>query len=241
MVRGQPRLSQGHATRSATQPGPNTPAHGQHHPHSSARSMSGPASYGFGGVPGMPGNGTLGGLGDQLQLPPSMNPMGGMSYDFSLPPPHQQQSMHHAAQQQQQQQQRNARYGPYPSPHALSAYGQNTLATQQQQQQQSHTPHASAVMGSEFDYFGGNGGGFQMAAPGSSSGGQDLTQQQQQIAMQRRASLAVPPPYSRTAHLNRSQAYSQQQSPYGMQGLEGDQDSSSSSMTGKIPVSYNFF
>lgn len=185
----------------------------------------------------MPGNSPLGGL-DQLQMPHGMNPMGGLSYDFTLPPPHHQQSMHHA-----QQQQRGARYGPYPSPHALGAYGQNSLAAQQQHAP--HTPHASAVMGAEFDYFGGGGsgtgasGGFQMAS-GSGSGGQDLAQHDQ-ITMQRRASLAVPPSYSRTAHMNRSQAYTQQPASYGMQSLEGDHDSSSSSLTGKVPVSYNYF
>ena len=227
MVSGQPRLSQAHSNRSTTQPGPNAAAaQGQPHPHAAARSMSGPAAYSFGNMPAM------GSLGDQLQMPPHMAPMGGLGYDF--PFQHQQQmaqerpqSLHHPSQQQ-----RNARYGPYPSPHALGAYGHNTLPAQQQS---SHTPHSSAVMGVDYDYFSGNNGGFQMAS------GSDVTQQQ--IAMQRRASLAVPPSYSRSAHLGRSQqVYAQQHSQsYGMQGLERDQDSSSSSLTGTVPVSYNYF
>ena len=98
MVRGQPRLSQGHSTRSTTQPSPNAAAaQGQPHPHAAARSMSGPAAYNFGNMHAM------GHIGDQLQMPPGMPPMGGLSYDFPFQPQMAQerpQSMHHPSQQQ---------------------------------------------------------------------------------------------------------------------------------------------
>ncbi|KAI5119123.1 hypothetical protein M0805_007869 [Coniferiporia weirii] len=217
-VRGQPRLSHAHAPRSTTQASGPSAGHGppgHSFPHAASRSMSGPAAYGGGlGSIGPVGSmGSMGALGGSMHMG---NTMGGMNYDFS--------AQTHMPQQHQQQ--HSARYGPYPSPHTLGSYSPHST------QHASYTPHASAVMGAEFDY--------QLNFPvASGSGGQH-----QDHRLHRSASLAAPPSHmlqmqAQMLENRHVQAQHQQHQHLAMQHqfqhpFEGEPESSSSSIAGEM-------